>query len=133
MLLFCFSETAIYVRLITGIELIAVTAHTCIGHVVIYECIVNGSGATIWGGTALESCSQGNILLRHSEYYSSIVITKTCGNNGPISGHAVSSENEMYTSWLILNVSYNTVGDTIIECSGGSEEGVEHLQIMGML
>ena len=132
MLLLCFFEIiAICLRLITGIELTTVTAHTCVGHQVTYECKVNGSGATTWQGTALDECSQGNILLRHSEYSSGLVINKTCGSNGVISGRTLPGENGTYTSQLILNVSNDMVGDTI-ECSGGSEEGVVHIQIMGM-
>ena len=111
-----------------GIRLHVVNQHTVLGQEVIYECTVSGSGATTWGGTALEECSQGKILLRHSDFTPGYVINKTCGNNGLISGRAVSAENEIYTSQLILNVSDITVGETI-ECSGGREEGVERAQI----
>ena len=102
---------------------------TCLGHQIIYECTVKGSGATTWGGTALQECQQGNIILRHSEYSSGLVINKNCGDNGVISAHTGSAENGTYTSALILYVSNNTVGDTI-ECSGGSEEGVESAQVV---
>ena len=117
-------------NLVEGIHLRVVSPCTCLGHQVIYECTVSGSGATTWGGTALEECPQGNILLRHSEYSEGLVINKTCGSNGVISGSAFSEGNGTYTSKLYLYVSNNTVGDTI-ECSGGSEEGNESAQIMG--
>lgn len=105
-----------------------VTTCTCLGHEVIYECRVSGSGVTTWNGTALEECSAGRILLRHSEYNSGYSTSMTCGITGLVHAMAVSAENGSYTSQLILTISNNTVGGTI-ECSGGSEEGVEHVQI----
>ena len=103
---------------------------TCLGYEVIYECTVSGGGATSWEGTALESCSQSTILLRHSEFNNSNYgRNTTCGTSGHIYSCAVSSDNGVYTSQLILNVSNDTVGDSI-ECSGlNDSEGVESLQI----
>ena len=100
----------------------------CLGHRVVYECTVRGSGATNWGGTALEECSEGRLLLRHSGFNSGHSRNKTCGSSGHIRSYAVSAENGTYISQLILNVSNNMVDDSIT-CSGGSEEGVEHAQI----
>ena len=118
-------------NLIKGIKLSLLSTCTCLGHEVIYECTVSGGGATSWEGTALESCSWSTILLRHSEFNNSNYgINTTCGTSGHIYSRAVSSNNEIYTSQLILNVSNDTVGDSI-ECSGqgDSEEGAESLQI----
>ena len=122
---------AVCLRLINGIELSSLSTCTCFGHEVIYECAVSGSGATSWEGTALESCSRSTILLRHSEFNNSNYgINTTCGTSEHIYSRAVSSDNGVYTSQLILNVSNDTVGDSI-ECSGhgDSEEGAESLQI----
>ena len=121
---------AVCLRLINGIELSSLSTCTCLGHEVIYECAVSGGGATSWEGTALESCSQSTILLRHSEFNNSNYgIDTMCGTRGHIYSRAVSFDNGVYTSQLILNVSNDTVGDSI-ECSGhGDSEGVESLQI----
>ena len=105
-----------------------VTTCTCLGYEVIYECRVSGTGVTTWSGTALEECSAGRILLRHSEYNSGYSTSMTCGITGLVHAMAVSAENGTFTSQLILNVSNNTVGGTI-ECSGGSEEGLERENI----
>ena len=119
----------IALQLVKGIQLTLLTSCTCLEQEVVYQCTVSGSGATIWGGTALEECSQGRILLRHSEYRPDYGVDKICGTNGVIRTHAVSAENRTYTSQLQLSISNHTVGDTI-ECSGGSEEGVERAQIL---
>ena len=114
-----------------GIELTSLSACICLGHEVIYECVVSGGGATSWEGTALENCSQSTIFLRHSEFNNSNYgIDTTCGTSGHIYSRAVSSDNGVYTSQLILNVTNDTVGDSI-ECSGlvDSEEGADSLQI----
>ena len=115
-------------ELIKGICLTSVTTCTCLGQEVVYECTVSGSGATNWSGTALEECSQGRILLRHSDYRPGYIVSMICGTNGLITTHSVSVENGTYTSQLHLIISNYTVGDTI-ECSGGNEEGVESAQI----
>ena len=52
----------------------------------------------------------------------------TCGITGLVHASAVSAENGTFTSQLILNVSNITIGDTV-ECSGGSEEGLEREKI----
>ena len=121
---------AVCLRLINGIELSSLSTCTCLGHEVIYECVVSVGGATSWEGTALENCSRSTIFLRHSEYNNSNYgINTTCGTSGHIYSRAVSSDNEVYTSQLILNVSNDTVGDSI-ECSGlNDSEGVQRLQI----
>ena len=118
----------IALHLVQGIQLTLLTSCTCLRQEVVYQCTVNGSGATTWGGTALEECSQGRILLRHSDYRPGYIVSMICGTNGLIRTHAVSAENGTYTSQLHLSTSNYTVGDTI-ECSGGSEEGVESAQI----
>ena len=107
------------------------TTCTCLGHKVIYECTVSGSGVTTWNGTALEECSKGRIILRHSSYDSNYTISRTCGITGLVKAYAVSesADNGTYTSRLILNVSNSSVGDTI-ECSGGSEQGIKHVHIL---
>ena len=91
---------------------------------------MNQSGATSWEGTALENCSKSTILLRHSEFNNSEYGINTTCASGHIYSRAVSSDNGVYTSQLILNVSNNTVGDSI-ECSGldDSEERFQSLQI----
>ena len=121
---------ALHLGLINGIQLTPLTTCTCLGHEAVYECRVMGTtGVTIWNGTALEECPGERILLRHSDYDSGIsTISRTCGSTGLVKASAVSVNNETYTSQLSLNVSNNTVGDTI-ECFGGTEEGVEQAQI----
>ena len=47
-----------------------ITTCTCPGSEAVFECAVDGGGATIWQGTALEECAGGRIILRHSQFES---------------------------------------------------------------
>ena len=73
------------------------------GHNLTYECTVFGGGATIWKGTAFD-CSLANneFVIFHSINYTS-QRPQTC-NNGAITGRAISTENNYYTSQLNIQV-----------------------------
>ena len=86
---------------------------TCQGHNVTYECTVNGSGATIWKGTAFDcSLTNNEIAIFHSINYTS-ERSKAC-NNGAIIGSAVRAENHSYTSQLTVHVSDELNGTTVV-------------------
>ena len=106
-----------------------VTSCTCPGYEAVYECTVAGGGATFWLGTALEECTGGRIILRHSQFESGYNINQTCGASGPVVGHAVSVLNDSYTSQLTINVSQNLTGSTI-ECASDSGTQVGTIQIL---
>ena len=74
----------------------------CQGHniMMIYECTVVGGGATVWKGTAFD-CS-GEAILFHSINFTSQK-PHTC-NGGAITAHALSAENNTYTSQLNIQV-----------------------------
>ena len=89
----------------------------CPGYVAVFECVVTGDGATIWSGTALDRCSDDRITLRHSQFIQpGYNISQNCGDNGPITGHAVSVVNDSYTSQLTFNVSQGLIGANV-ECA----------------
>ena len=120
-----------------------ITSCTCLGYEVVYECAVAGGGATIWQGTALEECTNGRVLLRHTQFESKINIYKTCGASGSVVGHAISVMddsysavndsssvmNGSYTSQLTINVSQHLNGSTI-ECASDSGRQVDSTQIL---
>ena len=101
-------------------QLALTTLCTCPGYEAVYECTVNGPGATVWRGTALEECTGGKIVLRHSDFESGYNLNKTCGASGPVVGRALSVANDSYTSQLTINVSQHLNGSTI-ECASDNE------------
>ena len=110
-------------------KLTMLTSCICPGYEIVFECTVAGVGGTIWHGTALEECTDGRIILRHSQFESGYNITQTCGASGTIIGHAVSVENDFYTSQLTINVSQHLNGSTV-ECASDSGRQVGSRQIL---
>ena len=86
-----------------GTELTLLTSCTCLGYEVVYECSVNGGGATIWQGTTFEECGANRIVLRHSEFGSEYDIRQECGDNGQIVGSAVSTQTRSRSDRKYLN------------------------------
>ena len=112
-------------------DLTTLSSCICPGYEAVFECVVTGSGATIWSGTALDQCSNDRVLLRHSEFnnQSGYSISQICGDSGPIIGRAVSAVNDSYTSQLIVNVSQSLINATV-ECAlsdGESQIGTKQI------
>jgi hypothetical protein len=110
-------------------KLTALSSCICPGYeTVIFECVVTGSGATIWNGTALDHCSIEKITLRHSEFNQpGYNISHTCGDNGQVIGRAVSVVNGSYTSQLLVNVSQG-LNSADVECARQTlSNGVLHI------
>ena len=89
---------------------------------------MDGSGATIWRGSALQPCS---LVLRHSQFESGT--RKICENNQNIVAQTIGTVNGTYTSQLTVNVSNDLIGLSI-ECvhdNGGSEVeiGIEIIKL----
>ena len=97
-------------------DITMLTSCTCPGHEIVFECIIIDDGAaTIWQGTALEECDNGILLLRHSQFNESYgySLNRICGTIGQVTGRAVSAENQIYISQLILNFSQSLNGSTV--------------------
>ena len=87
----------------------AVNDCTCPGYYSLYECTVTGGIATVWKGTVFNCQSADNeIVLLHSTKSA-----ETC-NNGAISGRVMEVENGTYTSQLMVKVSPDMNGSTIV-------------------
>ena len=106
-----------------------ITSCTCPGTEVVFECAVAGGGATIWQETALQECTGGRIILRHSQFVSGHIISQTCGTSGPVVGRAISVVSDSYSSQLTINVSQHLNGSTI-ECASDSGIQVGSRQIL---
>ena len=76
----------------------------CPGYEAEFYCTVDGSVATVWRESALENCSDGSIILRHSQYDNGHTINEICGTSGQVVGQAISAENRSYTSQLTINI-----------------------------
>ena len=101
----------------------------CPGEVLTYTCTINGSMATIWGGTAF-NCAGSGIILRHSEFNNGI--SGQCGSDGAILGRSVNVSGTYYTSQLSVNVS-NGLNITSVNCSSDSNIliGESHINVVG--
>ena len=102
--------------------LTTVSSCICPGHEAVFECIVDDGVTTIWQGSALENCSDGTVILRHSKFDEGHTINETCGTSGQVVGHAISAENGSYTSQLVISVTQQTIG-SLIQCTTDSESG----------
>ena len=94
---------------------------TCLGDVITYQCTIQGSGATIWKGSAFECLTQ-NIQLRHSRFNASSD-TRITGECGSLLAYEVASENNTFTSQLNVTITEEVVGQTV-QCvydDGGTE------------
>ena len=106
----------------------------CNGYAATFECVVTGADTTtIWQGTALQNCSDGNIILRRSQFSSENghVINRTCGNGGLLVGQTISViNNNFYTSQLVItNLSQYLYGHTV-ECASGNLQSPNSSQVI---
>ena len=101
----------------TGVgELVKINNCTCPGDILVYNCIVNGKGFTIWKGSAFQCPTVGSMIsLQHSTFGGSG--TKKSCNAGAIIGSSigVSIDNSTYTSQLLINLtaSSSAIGGTV--------------------
>ena len=93
----------------------------CPGYEAVFECTVDDGVTTAWRGSALENCSDGTVILRHSKFDEGHTINETCGTSGPVVGRAISAENGSYTSQLSILVNQELNGSTI-ECATDDEQ-----------
>ena len=78
-----------------------------------YECTVFGNGITIWKGTAFDcSLTNNELAIFHTINFTS-QRPLPC-NNGAIVGRAVRAENGSYTSQIIIQVSNEFNGTTVV-------------------
>ena len=105
--------------------LTAVSSCICPGHEAVFECTVDDGVTTVWRGSALENCSDGTIILRHSQFDEGHTINETCGTSGPVVGRAISgpdsAENGSHTSQLTISVTEQIIG-SLIECAANGEQ-----------
>ena len=88
---------------------------TCPNRIATYKCVVNGTGFTLWQGTAFECPASENIIrLRHSEFSNG---TMGLCNNREIVGYSIRvGPGGTYTSQLNVSVNSNVINKTI-ECA----------------
>lgn len=86
-----------------GALLERVSSCICPGYEAIFRCTIDGGATTVWQGSALENCSDGSIILRHSQFGSELTINKTCGSSGQVIGQAISVDNGSYISQLTIS------------------------------
>ena len=85
-----------------------------------FRCTVDGGVTTVWRGSALENCSDGSIILRHSQFRDAYTINETCGTLGQvIIGEAISAENGSYTSQLTINITHQIIGSHVVCATDG--------------
>ena len=93
------------------------SACTCLGLQVTFECIIAGRGATIWKGTVLSQCENSQILLRHSQFPQSVNnsgVSKVCNTSyGQIVGQSIEAVNETFTSHLLVSIHQNLDGQQV--------------------
>lgn len=98
------------------------TSCICPGYEATFECVLTGGTSTAWQGTALEECTNREIILRHSQFTSGHVRNETCGSELKISGQVISVESELdnityyYTSRLTINNITQHLNGSTIEC-----------------
>ena len=100
----------------------------CPGCELVVECTVTGGAATVWQGTVFDSCQNGEITLRHSQFNTGTVLNRSCRTMPPIVGRSVSVADGSYTSQLLVNISEDLFGRTI-ECANSSGYIVGRKQI----
>ena len=96
-------------------------ACVCPGDVLTYECIIAGSGTTVWTGSGFTNCpSQDNqILLLHSTLMAGIISKEECGGGliiaeGTEINNTVSGNGRCYRSQLNVTVNYNTTVKSVM-------------------
>ena len=111
-------------------ETVPVLTSSCIdpGYEAVFSCTVYGGVTTVWQGLALENCSDGSVILRHSQFGNGLTINKTCGTSGQVVGHATSAENGSYTSQLTISITQQAIEEQITCAKDGGING--SIQIM---
>jgi hypothetical protein len=105
------------------------TSCICSGQEAVFRCTVDGGVTTVWGGSALENCSDDSVILRHSQFSTGLTINKTCGTTGQVFGQSISVEDGSYTSKLIIENTQQILGSLII-CTRDGENNVTLFQIV---
>ena len=106
-----------------------ITSYICPGQEAVFRCTVDGGVASIWQGSAIENCSDGSVILRHSQFGNGLTINKTCGASGSITGEAISAENGSYISHLTI-FAYEELNGGIIECTTVGELLASRIQVL---
>jgi hypothetical protein len=90
-------------------------AISCPGDVLTTECAIEGGGATVWQGTAIQCVSnnENSISLRHSQFEGSYKPIGSC--NGAIVAQAIGVVNNSYISQLNVTASLD-LNNTTVEC-----------------
>lgn len=101
-------------------EVRMIISYICPGQEAVFRCMVHGGVTTVWQGSALQNCSDGSVILRHSQFDNGLTINKTCGASGSIVGQAISAENGSYISHLTV-FAYQELNGSIIECATDGE------------
>ena len=110
-----------------GSGLRRVTPCVCTGQEVEFECVVVGDGGTYWQGTALQGCTNGRILIRHSTYGTGYTYREQCSNTGWVVSYPLSAVGNSYTSRLVIQNVTQHLNESSIECT--SNTGVQIGQI----
>ena len=113
-------------------ELRMITSYICPGQEAVFRCAVDGGVTTVWQGSALENCSDGSVILRHSQFDNGLTINKTCGTSGSVVGQAISAENGSYISHLTV-FAYQELNGSILECATDGEFLASSLRIQILL
>ena len=101
----------------SGNGLVVTNYCTCQEYNLVYECTVEGEGATVWRGTAFGCPATNNeIVLYHRTNF-----TEEC-NNGMIVGHVIRTVNNHHTSQLTVRVSPEMNGRSIV-CAHDNDIG----------
>ena len=133
MILFCLLLINILVHLPglsthnSEIVLRQVNSCTCPGQDLVFECTVVGDGGTYWQGRALQNCSGGRLLVRHSQFDNGR--NTTCGSTRPVVGLPFSRTNNSYTTQLIIFASQDLNGTTIA-CATDSGRNISESEII---
>ena len=98
-----------------------------------FTCTVDGGVTTVWRGSALENCSDGSIILRHSQFRDAYTIIETCGTLGQVIGQAISTGNGSYTSQLTINSTQQIIGSHVVCATDGEHSSSTQItSSMGM-
>lgn len=110
-------------------ELKTITSYVCPGQEAVFRCIVHGGVTTRWQGSALQNCSDGSVILRHSQFGNGLAINKTCGTSGAVVGQPISAENGSYISQLAI-FAHQGLNGSIIECATGGGFLASRIQVL---
>ena len=98
---------------ISNSQFTAINDCICPGYNSLYECTVTGGIATVWMGSVINcQLADNEIILSHNTNFTSLR-AETC-NSGAVTGRAIRAENETYISQLMVKVSTELNGSTIV-------------------